>query len=92
MENEKISVKATENGQVMDVVVFSKRADRIQVVIGEGVHSIPCDMTPTRSGQAYVGNVMGREIVYQCSREQVQADLDRKNPALKKSRRFKSKN
>ena len=29
---------------------------------------------------------MGREIVYERSREQVQADIDRLNPRLKKSR------
>jgi hypothetical protein len=29
---------------------------------------------------------MGREIVYERSREQVQADIDRLNPNLKKSR------
>jgi len=47
------------------------------------------DLTPTKNGQAYAGNVMGREIVYHRSREQVQADLDRVNPALKVSRKFK---
>lgn len=88
MKDEKISVTTTETGQTMDVVVLNKRVDRIQVVIGEGVHSVPCDLTPTRSRQAYVGNVMGREIVYERSCEQVQADLDSINPALKKSRRF----
>ena len=88
METEKIKVTNTESGHTMSVVVLSKRADRIQVVIGEGVHSVPCDMTPTRTKQAYVGSVMGREIVYERSVEQVQADLDRINPALKKSRRF----
>ena len=88
MKNEKISVKVTENDQVMDVVVLSKRADRIQVVIGEGVHSVPCDLTPTKTKKAYVGSVMGREIVYQRSFDEVQADLDSVNPPFKKSRRF----
>ncbi|MEX2353144.1 MAG: hypothetical protein WD709_03075 [Gammaproteobacteria bacterium] len=88
MENETIKVKVTESGQTMDVVVLNKRADRIQVVIGQGVHSVPCDLTPIKSKQAYVGSVMGREIVYERSCEQVQADLDKVNPALKKSRRF----
>ena len=88
MQNEKITVRVTESSQNMDVVVLSKRADRIQVVVGEGVHSVPCDLTPTRSRQAYVGNIMGREIVYEQSYDVVQADLDLKNPALKKSRRF----
>ncbi len=88
MESEKIKVKMTESGKTMDVVVVHKRAESIQVVIGEGVHSVPCDMTPTRSKQAYVGSVMGREIVYEQSCEAVQAELDKLNPALKKSRRF----
>ena len=88
METEKINVTMTETGKTMDVVVLNKRAECIQVVIGEGVHSVPCDMTPTRSKKAYVGSVMGREIVFEKSCEQVQAELDSLNPALKKSRRF----
>lgn len=87
MKDEKIKVRVTETGQVMDVVVLSKRADRIQIVVGEGVHSVKCELTPIRSKQAYVGNVMGRELVYERSQVQVQADLDAKNPALRKSRR-----
>ena len=73
---EKIKVKA-ENGQVLDVVVLQKRPELIQVVLGEGVHSVKCSLTPTRNGLAYSGSVMGREIVYERSREQVQADIDR---------------
>ena len=72
----------------MEVVVLHKRANQITVVIGEGVHNVQCDLIPTKNGQAYAGNIMGREIVYLRSREQVQADLDRNNPALKKSRKF----
>ena len=86
MEHEKIKVRATATGQVMEVVVLSKRASGITVVLGEGVHSVKCDLAPTRNGLAYAGSVMGREIVYERSREQVQADIDRLNPALKKSR------
>jgi len=88
MNDEKIRVKVTESGQSMDVVVLQKRADRIQVVIGQGVHSVTCDLTPIRSKQAYAGTVKGREIVYEHSCDQVQAELDKNNPALKKSRRF----
>jgi hypothetical protein len=33
---------------------------------------------------AYAGSVMGREIVYERSRAQVQADIDKLNPALRK--------
>jgi len=89
MKNETITITNTESGQSMDVVVFDMRANQITVVIGEGVHSVKCDLTPTKNGQAYAGSVMGREIVFHRSREQVQADLDHDNPALKKSRTFK---
>jgi hypothetical protein len=86
MNIEKIKVKVTETGQVMEVVVLHKRADAIQVVIGEGVHNVKCDLAPTRNGLGYVGTVMGREILYERSRAQVQADIDRLNPALHKPR------
>ena len=86
MDIEKIKVRA-ESGQVLEVVVLSKRADVIQVVLGEGVHSVKASLTPTRNGLAYAGSVMGREIVYERSREQVQADIDRLNPALRQSTR-----
>jgi hypothetical protein len=86
MEIERIKV-LTETGHSLDVVVLNKRADHIEVVLGEGVHSVKCTLSPTRNGLAYVGNVMGREIVYQRSRDQVQADIDRLNPALKQSSR-----
>ena len=87
MNNEKIKVRVTESGQTMDLVVLSKRAEVIRVVLGEGVHNVSCDLTPTRTGQAYVGSVMGREIVYERSREQVQADIEKFNPHLPQSTR-----
>lgn len=90
MTNEKIKVRNTDSGQLIEVVVFSKRAEAIEVVLGEGVHSVKCQLSPTRNGLAYVGNVMGREIVYERSREQVQADIDRLNPALRQSSRRKN--
>ena len=86
MEIERIKV-LTETGHSLDVVVLNKRADHIEVVLGEGIHSVKCTLSPTRNGLAYVGNVMGREIVYQRSREQVQADIDRLNPTLRQSSR-----
>lgn len=85
MHSEKIPVRM-ENGQIMEVVVLSKRAGCIQVVIGEGTHNVRCDLLPTRTGRAYSGSVMGREIVYERSPEDVQADIDRLNPELRKSR------
>ena len=87
MSAEQIKVRATDSGQTLDVVVFSKRPERIEVVLGEGIHNVKCTLTPTRNGLAYAGTVMGREIVYERSREQVQADIDRVNPALRKSSR-----
>jgi hypothetical protein len=86
MNDERIKVK-TENGQTLDVVVLNKRADHITVVLGEGIHSVKCDLSPTRNGLAYAGSVMGREIVYERSREQVQADIDRLNPNIRNSGR-----
>lgn len=85
MNPEKIKVRM-ENGQAIEVVVLSKRASGIQIVLGEGIHNVKCDLTPTRNGLAYAGSVMGREVVYERSREQVQADIDRLNPALRNSR------
>ena len=90
MDIEKIKVQ-TENGQTLEVVVLDKRAERIQVVLGQGEHSVKCTLSPTRNGLAYAGSVMGREIVYERSREQVQADLDRVNPALRQSSRTRGR-
>jgi hypothetical protein len=86
MNIEKIAVRITESGRTMDVVVLSKRASRIEVVLGEGVHSVKCELSPTPNRMAFAGKALGREIVYERSPEQVQADLDRVNPALRKSR------
>jgi hypothetical protein len=86
MNNEKITVRITETGKTMEVVVFSKRAEAIEVVIGEGMHNMKCTLTPTRNGFAYAGSIMGREIVYERSREKVHADLDMANPNLRKPR------
>ena len=83
MMNEKIKVKVTETGQTLEVVVFSKRADCIEVVIGEGVHNMKCTLTPTRTGMAYVGSVKGRELVYERSRDKVAADLEMLNPNVR---------
>ncbi len=85
MNDEKIRVKS-ETGQVIEVVVLNKSANRIEVVLGTGLHSVRCALTPTRNEMAYVGSIMGREIVYERSKAQVQADIDRLDPRLKKSR------
>ena len=77
MNDEKIAVRVTSSGQTLQVVVLNKSLDMIQIVLGEGVHSVRCSLTPTRNGAAYVGSAMGREVVYERSREQVKADLAR---------------
>jgi len=77
MNDEKIQVRVTSSGQTLDVVVLSKRLEMIQIVLGEGIHNVRCNLTPNRNGSAYVGNAMGREIVYERSREDVKADLSR---------------
>jgi hypothetical protein len=77
MQVEKIKVRLTSTRQEVEVTVFSKRAEAIEVVIGEGVHNVRCMLTPTRNGLAYAGNARGREIVYERSRAQVEADLKR---------------
>lgn len=74
MQIERIKVRLTSTGQEIDVVVFSKRPEAIEVVIGEGVHNVRCTLTPTRSGLAYAGSARGREIVYERSRAQVEAE------------------
>lgn len=87
MNDEKITVRATATGQTLEVVVLSKRLEAIEIVLGEGIHSVRCLLFPTRNGTAYVGSAMGREIVYERGREQVKADLDRANAAQLNLRR-----
>ncbi|NOR64682.1 MAG: hypothetical protein GQ468_01545 [Candidatus Scalindua sp.] len=87
MSDEKIKVRVTETDAIMEVVVFSKRPDRIEVVLGEGVHSVKCELALTANGSAYAGSAMGREIVYERSREQVQADIDLEEHDYRDSRR-----
>lgn len=85
MSADRIKVR-TENGQILDVVVLSKQAGAIQIVLGEGIHNVRCVLTPTRNGMAYAGSVMGRELVYERSRDQVLAEIDMLNPTVRKSR------
>ena len=87
MNTEKIKVRATDSGTVIEVAVLNKRAERIEVVIGEGIHNVRCELVPTRNGMGYVGKAMGREIVYERSREQVEADIRRVDPNLYNSKR-----
>jgi len=74
MDVEKINVQA-ESGQILEVVVSSKKADAIWIILGEGIHNAKCKLTPTRNSLAYAGSVLGREVIYARSVEQVQADI-----------------
>jgi len=87
VDQTKIKIRVTETDMTMDVAVFSKRPDKIEVVLGEGVHSVKCEMLPTANGSAYVGSAMGREIVYERSRDQVTADVELENHDYRDSRR-----
>lgn len=82
METETIKLK-TEAGQFIEVVVLSKHADRIDVVIGE---SVRCSLTPTRNQLAYVGNIRGREVTYERSRVEVEAELAKRDPNRRRFR------
>ena len=83
MHEEKIKVRVTATGQLLEVAVFSKRPEVITVVLGTGVHSVRCALTPTRNGLAYAGSALGREIVYERSQAQVRADIDKLNPVVR---------
>ncbi len=83
---ETLTVRMTSSGDTTEVTVLRKRPEQIQVILGKGVHSVQCDLLPTRNKLAYSGTIMGREIVYERSTEQVQADLDRLDPHLKQYR------
>jgi len=74
---DKITVRVTSSGQTVEVKVLNFRAESIEVVQGEGVHSVRCQLSPMRNGFAYAGSAMGREIVYERSQELVKADLQR---------------
>lgn len=82
-----IQIRVTETDALMDVVVFSKREDRIEIVLGEGVHSVKCELNLTPNGTAYAGSAMGREIVYERSREQVKQDIVNETHDYRDSRR-----
>ena len=82
MESEKVKLK-TEAGQTIEAVVLNKHADRIDVVIGETVR---CSLTPSRNQLAYVGSVRGREVTYERSRADVEAELAKRDPNRRKFR------
>ncbi|GEM_PF-230908 len=73
MADETIELR-TVNDRKVAGVVLSKSADAVWVVLGG---SVKCKLIPTRNGLAYAGSVMGREVVYERSVKQVQADIVR---------------
>ncbi len=87
MSEQKIKVKVTETDMMMEVLVYSKSVDRIEVMLGEGIHSVKCELLPTANGVAYAGSVMGREVVYERSCEQVAEDVELENHDYRDSRR-----
>ncbi len=74
MDDKKITVQA-ESGQTLKVSVASMKTDAIWIILGEGIHNAKCKLTPTRNNLAYAGSVLGREIIYERSVEQVKADI-----------------
>lgn len=87
MSEQKIEVRVTETDTTMQVSVYSKQANKIEVMLGEGIHSVKCELLPNANGNAYVGSAMGREIVYERSIEQVQQDIDIETHDYRDSRR-----
>lgn len=73
-EIEKIKL-VTESDQTIEAVVTSFKADAIWVLLGQGDSSVKCKLEPSRNGLAYVGSVMGRELIYQCSVKKVQQQI-----------------
>lgn len=73
MTEEKIELRM-ESGRPVTAVILSKSVDALWVVLGE---SVKCKLMPTRNGLAYAGSVMGRELIYERSVKQVQADIAR---------------
>ena len=82
MESDKIKLKG-EAGQIIEAVVLNKHADRIDVVIGE---SVRCSLTPSRNQLAYVGSIRGREVTYERSRAEVEAEIAKRNPNRRRFR------
>lgn len=76
MDDQKIKV-LVDGSQLLEVVVSSKKSDAIWIVLGEGIHNMKCKLIPTRNRLAYAGSIMGREIVYERSVQQVHSDIAR---------------
>ena len=80
-QQEVITLHTKSGDQTFDALVLSKRADRIQVLLPEGAHSVFCELKPTADTLAYVGTSLGREIFYERSRADVEADIAKRSSA-----------
>jgi hypothetical protein len=80
-QRETITLRARDGDYPISVLVLSKRVDRIQIMLNEGAHSVFCELRPTPDARAYVGTSLGREIVYERSRAEVEADIARRGSA-----------
>ena len=67
---EKITVKS-EAGKGIEVAVIEMTPHAISIAIGEGIHNVRCKLVPTDNGRAFFGSVMGREVVYETSVDEV---------------------
>jgi len=72
---ETIKLRTRLGDQLIDVRVLCKRADRIQIMLQEGAHSVFCELKPTADARAYAGTSLGREIIYERSRKDVEAEI-----------------
>ena len=73
-KDDKIKVE-TESGQMIDVTITSISPETIWVLVGDGPHASKCKLEPTRNQLAYAGSIMGRELIYSCSVEDVRQTL-----------------
>jgi hypothetical protein len=87
MSEERIKVRVTTTGQTLDVVVLSRRADAIEVVLGEGVHSVRCRLTPTRTEWPMPEMRWAAKSCNERARGEVAAELERLNAAAGKFKR-----
>ena len=71
---EMLSIKV-ETGQKLEAHVLTYREDAIWIMVGKGNEQLRCKLVPTRNRLAYFGSIMGREIVYARSVQQVRDDL-----------------
>lgn len=71
---DKIIIKS-EAGKSIEVAVVDMTPNVITVALGEGIHNVKCKLVPTDNSRAYVGSVMGREVVYEVSVDEVKKML-----------------